>query len=88
MENIIVIAALLAAVSGIIWYLVRAKKRGETCVGCPYAKMCGGRRGGGQNPDVSTNTTKMQDIGEIRKQPPEVRNVTNYTAKDGIISRN
>lgn len=40
MENVIVILILLAIVAGIIWYLIRAKKRGETCIGCPYAKQC------------------------------------------------
>lgn len=43
MENIIVIAVVAAIVGGIVWYLVRAKKRGEQCIGCPYAKQCGGK---------------------------------------------
>ncbi len=42
MENAILIFILIAIVAGIIWYLVRAKKRGEKCVGCPYAKQCNG----------------------------------------------
>ena len=42
MENIIVILLLVAIAGGIIWYLVRSKKRGEKCIGCPYAKQCGG----------------------------------------------
>lgn len=46
MGNVIVVLILLAIVAGIIWYLVRAKKRGETCIGCPYAKQCGGKCGG------------------------------------------
>lgn len=41
MENVIVIFILAAMTAGIIWYLVRGKKRGEKCVGCPYAKQCG-----------------------------------------------
>lgn len=49
MENAIVILILLAIVAVIIWYLVRAKKRGETCIGCPYAKQCGGKCNGGCN---------------------------------------
>ena len=40
MENIIIIGVLLAIASGIVWYLVRAKKRGEKCASCPYAKKC------------------------------------------------
>lgn len=42
MENFIIIVILLCIVSGIILYLYKAKKRGETCIGCPYAKQCGG----------------------------------------------
>ena len=47
MENVIVILILLAIAASIIWYLVRAKKRGQTCIGCPYAKKCGGKCSGG-----------------------------------------
>lgn len=49
MENVVVALILIAIVAGIIWYLVRAKKRGETCIGCPYAKQCGGKCGGDCN---------------------------------------
>ncbi len=40
MENIIVVLILIAIAAAIIFYLIRAKKRGETCIGCPYAKEC------------------------------------------------
>ncbi len=46
MENIIVVLILLVITAGIIWYLVRTKKRGEKCIGCPYAKQCTGKCGG------------------------------------------
>lgn len=46
MENVIVVLILVAIVAGIIWYLIRAKKRGEKCVGCPYAKQCGSKHNG------------------------------------------
>ena len=42
MENIIIVVILAAIVCGIVLYLRRAKKRGEKCIGCPYAKECGG----------------------------------------------
>ena len=41
MENAIIIAILALIVGGIVYYLYRAKKRGQTCIGCPYAKQCG-----------------------------------------------
>ncbi len=50
MENIIVILILLAMAVGIIWYLIRAKKRGDKCVGCPYARQCSSKNIGGCAP--------------------------------------
>lgn len=47
MENIILIALLVCILGAIIFYLYRAKKRGETCIGCPYAKQCGSKCSGG-----------------------------------------
>lgn len=47
MEDIIIVLILLVIVAGIAWYLLRAKKRGETCIGCPYAKQCGKKSSGG-----------------------------------------
>ena len=46
MIDLILIIILAAIVAGIVFYLYRAKKRGETCIGCPYAKQCGGKCGG------------------------------------------
>ncbi|MBR2724061.1 MAG: FeoB-associated Cys-rich membrane protein, partial [Ruminococcus sp.] len=34
-ENIIVIIILIGIVGGIIFYLYRAKKSGQKCIGCP-----------------------------------------------------
>ena len=45
MENIIIIVILLVIVGGIGYYLYRAKKRGQKCIGCPYSKGCGGNCG-------------------------------------------
>ena len=40
MIDILILLILLAIAGGIILYLYKAKKRGETCIGCPYAKEC------------------------------------------------
>lgn len=45
MENVIIIAVVLLIVILAGVYIVRAKKRGEKCIGCPYAKECGGKCG-------------------------------------------
>ena len=39
----IVIVLLLAIVGGAGYYIYRAKKRGDACVGCPHAKTCGNK---------------------------------------------
>ena len=55
MVDIIIIAVLAIIVGGIVFYLARAKKRGEKCIGCPYAKECGGKCG------VHNENTKRDD---------------------------
>lgn len=41
MENIIIITILIMIVGAAVFYLVRAKKKGAKCIGCPHAKQCG-----------------------------------------------
>ncbi len=43
MENYIIIAVLVVIIGAIIGYLVKKKKQGVKCIGCPYAKQCGGK---------------------------------------------
>ncbi len=52
MKNLIVLAILCAITAGILWYLHRAKARGETCIGCPLAKNC---KKGASCPSCGTN---------------------------------
>ncbi|MBQ9989130.1 MAG: FeoB-associated Cys-rich membrane protein [Clostridia bacterium] len=47
MKNAIVSLVLIGIAAAIVWHLIRAKQRGETCIGCPYAKQCGGKCGSG-----------------------------------------
>lgn len=53
LENIIIIAILVIIIGSIVLYLYKAKKRGQHCIGCPYAKQCGGKCSGS---NVSKNT--------------------------------
>lgn len=43
MKNVIIILIIAAIAAGVIYYLYRQKKKGVKCVGCPYAKECGGK---------------------------------------------
>ncbi len=47
MENYIIAAILVCIVGGIVFYLFKSKKRGDACIGCPYAKQCGRKCSGG-----------------------------------------
>ena len=38
----IAIGAIVLVVGSAIFYIVRAKKQGQKCIGCPHAKSCGG----------------------------------------------
>ena len=39
--NLIILAVVLLIVIACICYIVREKKRGAKCIGCPYAQSCG-----------------------------------------------
>lgn len=43
MKTLILIVLLLAILGGAVVYVVKAKKRGAKCIGCPYAKDCSGK---------------------------------------------
>ena len=47
MDNIIPAAVLLAILGAAIAYIIREKKKGHKCVGCPYAKECARAKQGG-----------------------------------------
>lgn len=40
MENAVIILVLALVIGGAIFYIYQAKKRGQKCIGCPYAKEC------------------------------------------------
>ena len=39
-QEIIAISLIVLIVGGAILYIVKAKKSGQKCIGCPYAKQC------------------------------------------------
>lgn len=43
MIDVIVALALLLIVGGAVVYIVKQKKRGTKCIGCPFAETCGGQ---------------------------------------------
>ena len=45
MTNLIILAVVAVILLVVIRYLVKAKRRGVKCVGCPHAKSCGSNTG-------------------------------------------
>lgn len=46
MDNLIVVAVVVLIAGAAVAYLIRERKKGNHCVGCPYAKTCAGRKNG------------------------------------------
>ena len=47
MANLIVIVVLLVIVGISVSYIIKEKKRGAVCIGCPHAGECTNKRQGG-----------------------------------------
>ena len=45
----IAIGAIALVVGAAVFYIVRAKRRGQKCVGCPYSKQCSSKCTCGKN---------------------------------------
>lgn len=41
MENVIIAVVLLAIIGGAAGYVIKAKKSGKKCIGCPDSGRCG-----------------------------------------------
>ena len=41
-----IIAVVVLVIGGAIFYIFKAKKSGQKCVGCPYSKTCGSKCAG------------------------------------------
>ncbi len=46
MENFIIIAVVVAILSAVIGYIIKAKKSGKKCIGCPESSRCPSSKGG------------------------------------------
>ena len=39
----IILGVILLIIAAAALYIIRQKKKGAKCIGCPYAKSCGGK---------------------------------------------
>ena len=46
MDDIIAIAVIALLVGGAVAYIIRAKRSGQKCIGCPDSKTCSGKCSG------------------------------------------
>lgn len=46
MTDIVIVVVLLAIVGLAAWYVIRAKKRGQKCIGCPAGGCCSKKNDG------------------------------------------
>ena len=47
MENLIVVAVILLIIGGAVAYIIKQKKKGTVCIGCPHAGECARKHRGG-----------------------------------------
>ena len=47
LTNIIALAVILLVVGSAAFYIIRAKKKGNKCIGCPYGRTCERAKNGG-----------------------------------------
>ena len=43
MENLVIIVVLCAIIGFALGYVIKAKKRGQKCIGCPNGGCCSGK---------------------------------------------
>ena len=46
LTDIIVIAVIALIVGAAVGYIVKAKRKGQKCIGCPYSSSCPSGKGG------------------------------------------
>ncbi len=66
--TIIVIAVIVAILGGAIFYIVRAKKKGVKCIGCPAGSSCSGHCCSGSKP----TTSEAEPVQAEAAQPAKV----------------
>ncbi len=60
MINYIIVGILALLLGAVISYLVREKKKGVKCIGCPYAKQCASKSCSGRTRE--TRETKERGV--------------------------
>ena len=51
MADVVIVLILIVIVGGAAGYIVKEKKKGTRCIGCPHSGTCGGKHCGGDSND-------------------------------------
>ena len=66
LTDYLVIAAIVLIVGFAVAYIIKAKKKGQKCIGCPYASTCGKTDCGTCNHSEPTQEEKGTSNGHAR----------------------
>ena len=82
MGEIIAIAIIAVIVGGAIFYVIKAKKSGKKCIGCPDGCSCNGSCGG-------SCSTKQEKDEKCEKQPFQLykRQKNGYNKRNDKVRR-
>lgn len=58
LDDIIAIAVIVLILCGAVAYIIKAKRAGQKCIGCPYSKTCSGKCGCNQSSDAKDEDNK------------------------------
>ncbi len=58
METVFTVALIVLIIGGAVFYILREKKKGKKCIGCPYSASCAFKKNG------CTCTSNMEENSE------------------------
>ena len=64
LDEIIAVAVIVLVVGGAIAYIIKEKKSGKKCIGCPYSSSCSSKSGsscGGCNGSCTCSDNKTEE---------------------------
>lgn len=89
-STVIIIAVIVAILGGAISYIVRAKKKGVRCIGCPAGSSCDGHCGGSKptKQDKPAQDSAVQSTVDVAQDTSTTANTTSHTCDCSSCSSN
>ena len=57
-KDVLVVLVLILVLGLAVFYIVKKKKSGAKCIGCPYASSCGNKGASSSNCSISADESK------------------------------